>query len=265
MEKRRIQRIGGILVVISLVIIILPLLFGENSTPVQAKNLAPLPGDTKNIPSDFSTADLNTPGTVSSQIADEGFNPKDFDLPMSDKQAIAENNQNKSVIVNQQPVRSDKPVTAAIHPQWVNKPTGAPPMANVEAVAQQPIAAKPHPIKPVIATVKPKPVAVKHLAIKNIKKFAPAHPAPQAKLANAGWVIQMGSFKSKTNAQQLTDKLRAAGFKAFTSDVKSTHGTRTRVFVGPEFKRSLAAQLSNKVHQQLNMQGYVTQYNPLDL
>lgn len=86
-------------------------------------------------------------------------------------------------------------------------------------------------------------------------------------LKKTAWVIQMGSFKDKTNATRLADKLRTAGFKAFTHEVTSakTGKVSTRVYIGPEDQQASAQQLSSKVEQDLNLHGIVVSFKPLEL
>lgn len=85
-----------------------------------------------------------------------------------------------------------------------------------------------------------------------------------AKLTSPAWVVQMGNFKDKSNARRLADKLRNAGYKAFTKEIKSAKGNvSTRVYIGPEFKQAVALQLSNKVEQEMKMHGIVVSIKPL--
>jgi len=87
-----------------------------------------------------------------------------------------------------------------------------------------------------------------------------------ANLKKPAWVVQMGSFKNKSNAHRLADQLRAAGFKAFTHEVTSSAGTiRTRVYIGPEFKEASALKLSTQVEQAIKLRGFVVPYKPLAL
>jgi DedD protein len=87
-----------------------------------------------------------------------------------------------------------------------------------------------------------------------------------AKLNSTAWVVQMGNFKDKNNARRLADKLRGAGYKAFTKEIKSAKGNvSTRVYIGPEFKQALALQLSNKVEQDMKMHGIVVSIKPLEI
>jgi cell division septation protein DedD len=86
------------------------------------------------------------------------------------------------------------------------------------------------------------------------------------KLKSIAWVVQMGTFKDKNNARRLADKLRNAGYKAFTKEITSVKGNvSTRVYIGPEFKEASALQLSNKVEKEMKMQGIVITIKPLEI
>lgn len=79
------------------------------------------------------------------------------------------------------------------------------------------------------------------------------------------WAVQLGSFKDKNNAKNLADKLRAAGYKAFTREVKSQKGTQIRVYIGPESQQASAAKLSTQLEQEMKLHGFVVMYKPLEL
>jgi len=106
--------------------------------------------------------------------------------------------------------------------------------------------------------------------IKSSKNKTKKHDKPAyhelAKLNKTAWIVQMGSFKNKDNARSLTDKLRAAGFNAFTKEVKlAKGGLRTHVYVGPEFKEASATKISRKIKHDMNLQSIVLPYKPLAL
>jgi DedD protein len=82
-------------------------------------------------------------------------------------------------------------------------------------------------------------------------------------LKKTAWVVQMGSFRNKGNAIRLTNALRAKGYKAFTYETKSNG--QTRVYVGPEFKQASASVLVNRIQEEIDMQGVIVAYNPLEL
>ena len=84
-------------------------------------------------------------------------------------------------------------------------------------------------------------------------------------LKNAAWVIQMGSFKNKTNALRLVNQLRANGYHAFIQKVSTPFGESIRVFVGPENKRTTARQLASRLENDMHIHGIVIHYKPLVL
>ena len=85
------------------------------------------------------------------------------------------------------------------------------------------------------------------------------------KLNSPIWVIQLGSFKNKTNAVHLVDQLRSNGYKAFIHRVDSTFGETTRVYVGPEPKQTSAKALANRLEQDMHLHGIVVSFQPLAL
>ncbi len=81
------------------------------------------------------------------------------------------------------------------------------------------------------------------------------------------WAVQLGSFKDKNNARKLADKLRAAGYKAFTREIKSAKGmnVQIRVYIGPEYKQASAIKLTEKLEQQMKLHGFLVPYKPLEI
>ena len=82
-------------------------------------------------------------------------------------------------------------------------------------------------------------------------------PAPEVKTASAppdllasGWVVQLGSFSSRANAQGLADKTRAKGFQSYLMPIERSGKTLYRVRVGPPKKsRNEAAKLARQLKQ----------------
>ena len=74
------------------------------------------------------------------------------------------------------------------------------------------------------------------------------------------WIVQLGSFTSKENAQLLNDKLRDQGFTAFVEPLKQRSGVIYRVRVGPELLRSDAEKVHDKIKQSIQMDGLVVPY-----
>lgn len=87
-----------------------------------------------------------------------------------------------------------------------------------------------------------------------------------ANLKQSVWVIQLGSFKNKTNALKLVNQLRAKGYRAFIQQVSSEMGQdSTRVFVGPENKQNTARELASELESSMHLHGIVISYQPLTL
>lgn len=101
--------------------------------------------------------------------------------------------------------------------------------------------------KPSVETPKVEPKeAVKRPEKSNLNEFA--------------WVIQLGSFSHKANVEALLEKLKRAGFTAFTKPIKTPSGTLTKVFVGPELdKKALESQLP-QLKNLTKLNGRVTQF-----
>jgi len=118
----------------------------------------------------------------------------------------------------------------------------------LDAEAESPPApakSTPTPAKPVetpkTAATAPKPAT------------APAAPAA----SGTGFAVQVGAFAKASEATALRDRLRAAGFSAFTEAVATDKGTLTRVRVGPVLNRAEADQLKAQVKSKSGVDGIV--------
>ncbi|RZA15354.1 MAG: sporulation protein, partial [Lysobacteraceae bacterium] len=81
-----------------------------------------------------------------------------------------------------------------------------------------------------------------------------ARPADTSK---TGYAVQLGAFSSADEATKLRDRLRAAGFNAFTDTVPTDKGTLTRVRVGPAMTRAEADTLKSSVQAKVGIAGMV--------
>ncbi|VVC75860.1 Cell division protein DedD [Aquicella siphonis] len=106
------------------------------------------------------------------------------------------------------------------------------------------------------------------LPVNNVLKSAVKTPIDDdglIKLKSAVWVIQIGSFKNKANALRVVNQLRANGYRAFIQQISTAMGESTRVFVGPENKRTTARDLADRLQSEMHIQGIVISYKPLTL
>ncbi len=81
------------------------------------------------------------------------------------------------------------------------------------------------------------------------------------KLKNSAWVIQLGSYKNKSYAMQLVNKLRAKGYSAFIQQAS----VGTSVYVGPETKEDVARSIAARLELEMKLQGFVISYKPLTI
>ena len=72
----------------------------------------------------------------------------------------------------------------------------------------------------------------------------------------SAWVVQVGSFRKKENAIVLRDRLRAAGYPAFTEQGRGTDPIY-RVKVGPEKQRGRAEAMLAKLKSDQKLKGIV--------
>jgi cell division septation protein DedD len=123
-------------------------------------------------------------------------------------------------------------------------------VVTLDAEAEAPPPAKPAPttVKPVEA---PKPAATTATAPK--PATTPAAPAA----SSTGFAVQVGAFAKASEATALRDRLRAAGFSAFTEAVATDKGTLTRVRVGPVLNRAEADQLKAQLKSKSGVDGIV--------
>ena len=83
---------------------------------------------------------------------------------------------------------------------------------------------------------------------------------PATGVGLSAWVVQLGSFSSKDNAESLNNKLRKAGYRSFVEPLKQQNTTVYRVRVGPEIKRAEADALNDQLKISMQLDGIVVPY-----
>ncbi|HKN79362.1 MAG TPA: SPOR domain-containing protein [Lysobacter sp.] len=121
------------------------------------------------------------------------------------------------------------------------------PPADTTKPVPKPDIAKPADTKPATVAAATKPAATPVPATK------PATPAA----SGTGFAVQLAAFTKAADANALRDRLRAAGFSAFTEVVNTDKGTLTRVRVGPVLNRAEADQLKAQVKSKVGLDGVV--------
>ena len=83
-------------------------------------------------------------------------------------------------------------------------------------------------------------------------------PAPKPVVASTTgmWAVQLGSFSSKENAENLAASLRKQGYAAFLSQLATDGGQLHRVRIGPQKDRESAEAMASRL-QKVGQEGQV--------
>jgi len=127
-----------------------------------------------------------------------------------------------------------------------------PPVQDTEVTPQappqpQPATPSPQAGPPQSATPSPPPVAPQH----GLQAAKPAaHPVVQedrSSASSAGWVVQLGSFASRHNAERLARSLQSRGFRMSVSPARAGSRVLWRVRVGPARDHRAAVHLAARL------------------
>ncbi len=147
------------------------------------------------------------------------------------KPAEVQKTENKPIEVK--PVVKAVEEKPAVKPVEVKKPEAKP--VEVKKLEAKPVEIKKAEVKPVVKPVEAKPVEVKAPEAKAVEK------------STGTFIVQIGAFSNAETAIAEADKLKAAGFKAYTEQINGT----MRVRMGPYKTRDAA----DEIRAQLEKRG----------
>lgn len=75
-----------------------------------------------------------------------------------------------------------------------------------------------------------------------------------------GWIVQVGTFTKAGNVEKLVAELKEIGFGPSTTDVSTSSGNATRVWVGPFETRVEAARVKTRLTQRTGAEGLIVAY-----
>ena len=154
-----------------------------------------------------------------------------------------------------EPAKPAEPQTVAARPEPKPETKPAPPASKPAAskpAASAPASSAPAASAPVASAPKPTPAPA--------PKPAAPKPVPTPAAAKVGFAVQVGAFSDAVQAGAMREKLRAAGFPAFTDTVTTDKGKLTRVRVGPALDRAAADQLKAQIQARVGVDGIVRPY-----
>ena len=222
------NRLVGTIVLVSLGVIILPgLLYGKKKhyqDEFAAIPLVPKPGD-RDEPDMLPAATQALPSQPPEGAAEE-VRAGDAAAPSLDPSRIPVNNNSFDVV--QEPVVAPKPQPKP-QPKPVEKPQPQPQQQQVTA-----------------QTPPPKPQQQAEI------------PAPTGK----AYVVQLGALKNADKVNEIVGKLRASGFKVYTSPSTPVQGKITRILVGPDTSKDKLKGQLGELKQLSGLSGVVMGYSP---
>lgn len=107
---------------------------------------------------------------------------------------------------------------------------------------------------------------VEEPAVVETQPVAEAAPVPAPSLDEKGlpvsWVLQVASFSSRQNADDLTQALQKKGYKAFNRQIRTGGQEATRVYVGPKISKAAALKEKANIDKAFKLDSMVVQYEP---
>lgn len=232
------QRVIGAVVLVALAVIFVPMLLEKSED-----DLGPVGGNLPDRPD---------------QIVNDRIEPLTLPEPPPETEPAQ--------VVLDQPAPADATAAGTTEPAAM-PPASADvaPTAPTPGVAEETVTASqpevPVPTAPAAPIATPTPAAPASAAAPVTPAPTPeTKPAPAPAKVLSGWVVQLASLASKSNAMALQEKLRSLGYTAFVEEIKMPQGVLYRVRVGPELERSNAENVRNRLEQQVHLKGIVTRY-----
>jgi DedD protein len=74
------------------------------------------------------------------------------------------------------------------------------------------------------------------------------------------WVVQVGSFSSKDNAEKLNQKVKKAGFRSFVNPITQNNKIMHQVCSGPEYNETDAMNLLKGIKNKMKLNGIIKKY-----
>ena len=155
------------------------------------------------------------------------------------------------------PMLIDEPVVS--HPELREIPPPPERQDFASEMLREPVI-RPEPVRVDLTSAQPQAATEPGPPSKPQPKPTPASKTERPAALTA-WVIQVGSFSSRENAEKLVAKLRKAGFQTPDAERVELQGnTRYRVRVGPMVQKDKARRLLPKVDKVSGTQGRILRF-----
>lgn len=259
---------------------------GEDAPAIpdsQANNMPTPTPDTSTNAVNVSTAETNTPPASAEAPAASTATPSDSTATTAAPETAAPTQTAPAENAAKQPDQTtaapsqNAPAAKTMKSTSENTPEVTPEApslktaledTNATSELQQPAPQKKKPARTASHNAKAHPVILSKLprtAAKHGHDASAFDNNGLVKLKNSAWVIQLGSFKQKSSALKLVNKLRAKGYRAFIQHLNVASGENTNVFVGPEQHQASAKVVAAELETNLKLHGMIISYKPFTL
>lgn len=242
MEDKLKKRLIGAAVLVALVVIFVPMMFEKPAEDRQIKtsNIPPVPPGLEKFAS----------SAVTPLPAERPLPPPE---PLQPVTGVTTTSPAPIAPAKPEPIHTPAPTPAKA---LAETPPKKPPKAGTEMTHPTP---PPPPPSQAAASPSPKPVALP--SPKPIAAVTPSpSPTPAAKAGPGAWVVQMGAFASRENADKLAQKLRAAKFPVIEDEITVNDQVLRRIRVGPGVDRRLTEEMAASISRKVGEKGTVVRY-----
>lgn len=228
------QRLVGAIVLISLAVIFLPMLFTGTGKKEDQKFESSMPAEPAY---EIKSPQISVPLSIPSKSLEK---VPLSEPPAQDRQVHVPESAAAAIPKTSEPLQKPSANTKPSKPEDKPKPLATASPADTKAASDKTTGKPP---SPEVVTTRPSTPA------------ADMEPG-----AVTGWVVQVGSFSSKSNAEKLRNKLRKMGMASFVITGVSNNKKVYRVRVGPEIDRAEAENIQTKIKEKTKLSGLVMKY-----
>ena len=117
-----------------------------------------------------------------------------------------------------------------------------------------------------VSKLKPVDNANQDLDIKNVEYGTVTEQIPETvtlrenEVGQMNWIVQIGSFSNKENAEKLNLKAKSAGFRSFINPIMQNNRIMHQVCLGPEYDEVDANKLLEKIKNKMELDGIIKKY-----
>jgi DedD protein len=243
LRKRARRRLVGAIALVTFVVVVLPMVFDKEPKPISRDISVQIPNPDASA---FQNRVVPVPPSVAPQAAVPTPVPTGASPGADPGSPVA-----VATVFPAVPVAGSEPKPGAMSGAKPVLKVEAKPAVEGETKPAGKAAANPGEKATTIPEQKASGPRVSKAAVPGASKTASKAAAP-----SGTWVVKLGAFADKENANRLQARLSAAGIQSYTESTESNQGLRTRVRAGP-FVTHTAAERAQEKLKKMGVNGAV--------